>query len=71
MLPINIIPQSRAKSDKAGYLFLRWMMRKNRKKIEEDIKQMTHDIMLYGQYVMKDGKVVKMENFIIDPERKE
>lgn len=62
-LPFDIIPKGRSKLDKDAYKFQRWLMRKNRKQITENLKQMSDDLLMFGQYVTKDGKVIKMETF--------
>lgn len=50
MLPIEIIPKGRGKSDKAMYLFWRWYIKQHRKSIEKQIDKMTNDFILYGEY---------------------
>jgi len=59
MLPIEVIPKGRSKSDVLLYKFWRWYIKKHRKEIEKQINNWTIEYIMYG--TVNGSRIIKGE----------
>ena len=62
MRDIHIIPKNRDKQAVIGYKMISWFVRANKEEIKTEMEKAFTGMLLYGQSVMKDGRVIRMED---------